>query len=515
MIPQPRTWCARLCALAVSCAWASFAHAGNSAQPAPPIPQAAAGSLPAQMQGPVKRLEAVLKAQGYDVARGATKLFTIADCKYPIAVIGNCLGNNPAAPYVIATVPLWSDEYVDNGMRNLLGPLPDKTWGTHRFDQREAVLVVGQLPPPAKYFGLQTYVFTRETQVNTSDPIYRSVTDPYMHQILFGTSSEPSRLVMFASIGNSNNDVVVKRQSGAAFSQQRAFVVSTDAALSRELTAALVRAGLCDKDNVFAEPVSGQVARLGLDREADDFMTVIRYAQPLDERAGNRWRQHPPLLVLRVRDKGAHASEPWPKPAYDPKTARPELALAGDLAQLVAAIKQRWGQPSAPSTSFESLQVSVDLIGQHCLLRPMNCLGDTQDADYQVSPALMPDANHVIAVAGTLGTRTGNATYVGLSVNWLSVLQGVSNLSDRDLAGSARPFASMVANSGKFYVQYFARDCRGIRPCQTITEQMVPRGEAVKVIQRNYVVPGSARGADPSQVLNPVAIVLDRAAMVR
>jgi hypothetical protein len=42
-----------------------------------------------------------------------------------------------------------------------------------------------------------------------------------------------------------------------------------------------------------------------------------------------------------------------------------------------------------------------------------------------------------------------------------------------------------------------------------ITEKQVPRGEAIKIIQRNYVVPGSARGADPTKVLNPVAIVLN------
>lgn len=490
-------------ALCVSAAHASDAQTPSLAENA--------NVLPAHLEGQVKRLEAALRARGYEVARGATKLFTIDDCKYPIAVLGNCLGNNPAAPYVIPTVPLWSDEYVDTTMKNLLGPLPDKTWATHRLDKRESLLVFGQLPPLGRYFGFQSYVFTRTGQINTSDPIYQQVTDPFLHKILFSPAPDPSRVVVFASIGNSDNNVTIRRQSGAVFNQQRAFLVSTDAALSRELTDVLVRTGVSAREDVFVEPVSSQVVRLGLGKAADDLVTLIRYAQPQNEQAGNRWRQHPPLVVLRVRDKNANATEPWPRPVYDPKTARPELAQSGNLAALVTAIKERWGQPAAAATSFESLQISLDLIGQHCLLRPMNCLGDTQDADYQVSPTLTIDDHRVIAVAGTLGTATGNATYVGLSVNWLSVLEGVSNLSNVDLRGSAASFAGTVANAGKFYVQYFARDCTGIAHCQVITEKMVPRGQVIKVVQRNYVVPGSARGADPHKVLNPVAIVLDGA----
>jgi len=246
-----------------------------------------------------------------------------------------------------------------------------------------------------------------------------------------------------------------------------------------------------------------------LGAEADDFTTIIRYAQPNDEQAGDQWRHQIPLAVLRVRDKNARATEPWPAPAYDPKTAHSELGLEGDLTALVAAVKQQWGQPSATVGQSQSLQLSVDLIGQHCLPRPMNCLGDTQDTDYQVSPSLSVDDGKVIAVAGTLGTATGNATYVGLSVNWMDVLKGVANVSDKDLQGSASRFSGAVGNTDKLYVHYFARDCTGLPDCFEITEDMVPRGGTVKLIQRNYIVPGTTRGPDPHQLLNPVTIVLD------
>lgn len=462
------------------------------------------------LQQTAKRLHARLGPRGYEVALGGTTLFTIDDCNYTVATIGNCMGPNPAAPYVIPVVPPWPDEYVDASMTNLLGPLPRQARGTYRLGNREAVLVLGWLPPPGKYFGIQSYVFSRKAQVNTADPIYTaSLADAAMHHVLFATAPDPSRVLVFSSIGNSHNNATIEAASGSAFNQRRAFLIATDQALAREITDALERARIADRDEVFVEPVSTAVARTGLDADADEFMTLIRYAHPEDEEAGNLWREHPPLLVLRIRDRAANATEPWPRPTYDSKGGQSELALQGSLDDLVAAVRQQWGQPTAPGGSFRSLQQSVDLIGQHCLVRPMSCLGDTQDADYQASPTVDLDDGKVIAVVGTLGTATGNASYVGLSVNWMSILKGVANVSDEALQGSAAAFSGTVANTDKFYLHYYARDCSGLAPCQEVTEAMVPQGDVIKIIQRNYVAPGTTRGADPDNVLNPVAIVLD------
>jgi len=496
-----------------------LAHAAtdgnNQGAGPPPWAQGLGQYQRAQLEAKVNRLQAELRSRGYDVARGATKLFTIADCQYAVAVLGNCMGNNPAAPYIMPTMPLWPDEYVDEGLRGVLGPLPDDNWATHRMDKREAVLVVGMLPPPARYFGFQTYVFSRAGALNTSDPIYqKTLADPVMHSLLFSVvPKSPSRVLTFSSMGNSINNVNIERQSGAAFNQRRAFVISTDQAMAREMTDAVVRARAAGESDVFNEPVSSSLVRLGLGANADDFMTIIRYAQPDDEDAAEAWRQERPIAVLRVRDRNVNATEPWPTPVYDRKTARSELGLADNLSALVAAIKQQWRQPGASVGPFVSLQLSVDLIGQHCLARPMNCLGDNQDTDYQLSPTVIPDDNTVIAVAGTLGTATGNATYVGLSVNRIADLTAVANASDEDVQGSASLFSKAVANTDKLYVQYFARNCTRISHCLTITEDMIPKGAAIKIIQRNYVVPGTARGPEPTQLVNPVAIILDRSSL--
>ncbi|MCM2350196.1 MAG: hypothetical protein NDI69_09245 [Bacteriovoracaceae bacterium] len=84
-------------------------------------------------------------------------------------------------------------------------------------------------------------------------------------------------------------------------------------------------------------------------------------------------------------------------------------------------------------------------------------------------------------------------------MNWIPPLIGVLNRSIIDLAGSAESFAGTVNNTDKFYVQYFARNCTSVANCTEINEATVPSGELIKIIQCNYVVPGTTRGTDPAR----------------
>ena len=471
----------------------------------------AVAQVPPSLEQKVQNLQSELTAKGYEVARGQWHLFTIDDCRFAIASMGFCMGNNPAAPYVISTVPHWDDEFSDEHLKDLLGPAGDEWW-TYRLGEREALVVMGLLPPPGAYFSLITYAFTRQGAPDTSQPLYQALTDPFMRSMIFLTSPNPSRALVFSSLSDSNNNVVIKRQSGAAFGQERFFVITPDAGLERDLTDALLRAGVPDRNQVFAERISPEIARIGLGSEADDFMSVIRYAEPKEEAAGDQWRRQLPLVVLRVRDtNAARPAEPYPAPTREERVGNSELALANNVEKLAQAVKERWGQSSAAEGTFQSLLSTIDLLGEHCLQRTRDCLGDNSDADYQISPTGSLDAGQVLAVAGTLGTVTGNATYVSLSVNWIPPLQGVLNISHKELQGTAALFGKDIGSANKLYVHYFARDCSGLESCSEVTEQMVPRGGSLKIVQRNYVVPGSARGADPTRVVNPVLIVLDGA----
>jgi hypothetical protein len=487
----------------------------------PVDPMSKVNRLPAALEQRVRALRADLEGSGYQVARGYWTLWDVDDCKYSLRTVGFCYGQNPTAPYVLAVVPRWRDEFFDRRSQHMLIAPQRNMAPTYRLDEREALVVVAEMPPPARYFGIQTNVFTRLATLNEADPIYRQVQDPLLRDILFATSPDPARRMLFSSIGNSINNVVIEEQTGQPWQagQQRYFVITPDESLAEEITEALRRAGV-EANHVFTEPVAPALVKLGLGAGADDLITAVRYALPDDEVLGQQWRERLPLTILRVRDTSGSTLEPFAIPDYEGRTSNyDEHALEADLKALIAAVKDYWNQPDATEGLFFSAFRRLDLVGQHCLgypvtdpLRgPMNCLGDTQDADYQINiESLRLDPDTVIAVMGTLATETDNATYVSVSINWFPELVAVKNLSDIDLRGTAAPFADALGdNAGLFYVHYLARDCSGLDPCVEIPTKLVPRGGLIKVIQRNYVVPGSRRGPDPYKLLNPVALVFD------
>ncbi|MDE3186197.1 MAG: hypothetical protein KGM96_01570 [Acidobacteriota bacterium] len=502
------------------CFGVSLAWAGDRAAAATD-PLSNINRLPAALERTVGLLRTDLNANGFAVARGYWTLWGVNDCKYPLQSVGYCYGNNPTAPYVLAVVPTWKDEYVEQKFHHLLNESLRNMNAIHRLDQREALVVVAQLPPEARYFGIGSNVFTREAAFDpntTTDPIYPKVTDPLLRSILFGASPDPSRRMMVASIGNSTNNAVIEKQTGETpWSRPAYFVITSDADMEAEMINALEHAGASSSD-IFTEPVAPELVKLGLDRSADDLITYIRYSMPVDKVAGEQWRQTLPLTILRVRDVSSRRYDnPLPIPAYGLRTANyDENQLTSDFAALRDAVIANWGQQTQATVApFFSGYKYLDLIGQHCLgypdptRGPMDCLGDSPDADYQISASAQIDDGQVIAVVGTLSKETGNALYTSLSVNWFPELVGVANIDDTELKGSASGIPGAPSNSDLFYVYYVARDCTGLTHCIEIPTKLVPAGEIIKFIQRNYINPGSVSGPDPAKILNPVTIVLD------
>ena len=480
--------------------------------------------LSPSLENKVQLFTADLLSKGYAIARGYWTLWGAEECKYPIQTVGFCYGNNPTAPYALAVVPQWRDESSDQSMHHVVSAFQRNMNALYRLDAQEALVVAAEMPPVARYFGLGSNVFSRETTLNTNDPVYKQPgLDGLMRGVLFATMPNPERMMMIASIGNSINNVVITGQTGEAWQagQQRFFVITPDADVADSVKAALLRAGVPSANDIFVEKVSPDVVKVGLGKSADDLMTYIRYAMPNNVAAGNEWRANLPLTVFRVRDvSGLRPANPFPVQGYDPRHWNfDEAVLAEDLDSLAAAVRSFWNQPAAPRFQSFSLFTGVDLVGQHCLgfpnpaRGPMNCLGDTQDSDYQISPSFSLDSGRVIAVLGTLGTETGNATYVSVSVNWFPQLVGLQNIDDNLLAGTAAPFAGALENDARlFYVYYVARDCSGLENCAEVSRRSLPAGALIKIIQRNYVTPGYARGPDPTKLLNPVTIALDGSA---
>jgi hypothetical protein len=320
--------------------------------------------------------------------------------------------------------------------------------------------------------------------------------------------------------------------------------------MDRSVRLALGQLGVSGS-NVFTDAIAkrfhragaagGELGPLGLDEHAPDFMTGLRYAMPVNEQAAVAWRANLPLTVLRVREppSSGRAAVPYEEVIADVRQAVNESFLQSDLQALVAAVQARaiggsWNLRvlAAPTMGQVPFMGNVEAwlghFGPHCRAIGENCLGDGQDASYFFMPPQPLDFGQVYAVVGTLGTKTGNATYNGLSINDASRLSGVGNVPDHDpaspdndLEGSASGYSSTVARHEMFFVHFFTRDCDAIRgltdgACTTITERMVPAITDMTAPGdpslhgfftaglRSYVKPGTARGPTTTFTRDPV-----------
>jgi hypothetical protein len=496
--------------------------------------------VPGRIESTAQRLTHKLQKQGYEVARGYFRVYRKQDCDYSYAIMKTCYANNPAAPYIMPVLPTWPDEWLDPNLYGVFGPTEKDYSTTFRFDPREAIVILAQMPPPAKYFGLQTNVFTRQGAFKLDSDHYIDINRDYSTLLSMFFADDPidtTRVQLLASLGNSINNVVIENKSSAAFDQQRYFVITPDQTMEEVVRGAFTDVGVGDHD-VFTEPIS-TLLQVGLERAADDFVTLIRYAMPDDEKqrhpASETWQQDLPLVVLRVRD---HRTDRPPVP-YSPvqldpmsKTDPPETALGDDLNSLVYAVCQRWGVscvlPSPPpafagTRVFSMVKVQtapVRMIGPECMPDGMNCLADTLDAAYNFGPKLPFSGQRVYAVVGALSTETGNATYVGLGINASKRQQGIDNVSGGELLGSADDYRSAVTNYDKFFVFYLARDCTKLEPwasqhCRSILEADLPdynptddNPDRLMVSLRDYIFPGSKRGPQAESVLAPYVIAV-------
>jgi hypothetical protein len=513
---------------------ASLLISGCSSDNNPANNPAPKNNVPASVEIKADRLTADITAQGYEVTRGYFKLYTVDDCTYSYAQMGTCYGNNPAAPYIMFGVQPWPEEFVDSATNVAFGQYYPGYSSTFRFDPREAIVILGLMPPPAAYFGLQTYLSTREGTFDTGSATYQYIATTFpavLPSFFTVVPGNQKRMQIAASLSNSNNNVVVERQSGASFDQERFFITTPDQFMDRKVREALARQSI-DAANIFTEPIPSTM-KTGLDEHADDFVFFMRYAMPQDNGGAgtpsDTWKKNLPLVVLRVRDPGTgRAPQPYGTFVPETRTAVAEGWLTADLTNLVAAVNNKWGQScvkpdcSDHAAGFIDLQSSpFNLVGNKCTDIGMNCLYDTQDTTYHSTQNLTLDNGEIYSVVGTLATETGNATYVGLSVNETLMVKGIVNVNNTLLKNTAVSYATTVSNTDKLYVYYFTRDCSGIEAltggnCFSVTEDMIPACSGsqtcdyMKLVQRRYIKPGTQRGPDPGPCLSPMVIKLKR-----
>jgi hypothetical protein len=499
-----------------------------------------------------------LKMSGFQVSQGYPKLYTFQDCidhTYPS--LKNCFLANPAAPYVLPVLKLWPDEYEDPAMVNAILETKPGYSATYRLDPREAIVIFGQMPPPGRYMGLQTFEFSQHGNWRDIDYDQWANTPnlPLPIQFLFDTiqPSNPKshRVVTTSALGDIVNNVVMERKSGYPFGETRYFIITPSDTTDKAVRAALQAQGVPD-DHIFTQHIPreddlGPIGPLGMGKNAIDFLTTFRYAVPENRKDADNWQSTLPLTILRVRASASLGPvKRYGLLTFEPRSANSEADLAEDLNDLIAEVCDSLSRANFTSTdcalpgpvSSLMLEMTYDLgwVGPYCRSIGMDCNADQNDMAFYLSASpLSLDSGQVIAVVGTLATETGNATYVGLAANDASMMAGVTNVLDSDLTdsegnvikglkGSADSYAGTVNNTGKLFVHYFTNKCdidifKGVPGWEDTCSQTLGVKAALGdpalqnkfiITLRNYIVPGTQRGADPSKLVTPRTLTFRR-----
>lgn len=491
-----------------------------------------------------------LTARGFQVSEGYALFYDKDACaKYTYPALHSCFGNNPVSPYVIPVVKAWPEEYVGPTPVNTFGEVRSGYTPVYRLDPRDAVIVYGQMPPPGKYMSLVTYEWSQHGRWKAKDYNQWANTPNVLPlSYLFSTippgDAGAERTWSLSTLGETVNNVVMQLKSGEdPFGKNRYIIITPSAGTDQAVRSVLQAQGVSD-DDIFTEQIPsrdefGPIGPLGMGKNAIDFWGLFKYV-PIDQDAAQEWwdsfqGDNPALKVMRVRAPASLGPvQRYDLLTYDQRTAISEAYLADDLQNLVNAVCDRvetgMGLHSAdcsqtpPASSFMA-DVLKDFgwAGPYCRKVNMWC-GDQPDAGLFGTGPLPLDAGQVYAVVDTLATETGNATYVGLSVNDLSTFLAPTGVTDPTLKGSADSYAATVANTGKFFVHYFTRDCTKLvnaqlvdreQDCTTINEDMVPKQGATDAMGdpalfgtfmaaiRDYIAPGTKRGPDTTQLLRP------------
>ncbi|NVB40079.1 hypothetical protein G6O69_19695 [Pseudenhygromyxa sp. WMMC2535] len=262
-------------------------------------------------EAPAEGLLAHFEDAGFRVQEGVVTSFTVADCE----LLDDCYGNNPSTPYLLFSVPAHPDQPVALGPGSVGGApkIPANMSSSYLLAANEVVVIHGQTPPAARYFGFTPYLFSR-------------------------VDGEGERISVFASLGDTLNLVNAGTGPGGPFSAEIAVIAGSDA------DAVAAARGALEAEGVPGEAINELVfpqalVDFGLDEQsADATMLLGRVALYEDAAAGAAYTEAPPLAVYRLTPEGSGAA----------------LAAPARTPRGMGSKRPRCCRPSTPSTRRSS-----------------------------------------------------------------------------------------------------------------------------------------------------------------
>jgi hypothetical protein len=379
--------------------------------------------------------------------------------------IASCFNDNPDTAYGYAVLP----QDVSKSL------IPKAT----RLAPTDAVVLLVQTPPPAKYFGFTPYLFQR-----------------YYPE---GPPSDPNgfkQVTVFQPLGDTANLVTLETAGNAAtpFSQLSVLVLTADSKTYADIANGLSGLGYpTDAVNLLTLPVDAVPLRMGLGSTADTYtiMGRVTYAEDPDELSA--YVAANPVSVLHLRPWQDRPLAKLPEPEWRvPGSGQPEPQSASE--SVANVVKRLMTTYRAGYRITEQTVTPIQTDPYTCVDEGIRCDADNPDALYTEDFFTPKTRKDKLLVVGVDHVYYGKATYFSHSPTTLDNQASIFGINDDWLR-------SMSDWRGHVYAFSVSYDCDGDPICVPIPEPSdgvpgIAFGDPFEVMARIYLEPGT--GTRPS-----------------
>lgn len=356
-----------------------------------------------------------------------------------------------------------------------LPPHPDVTPmqvpGYWQLGEDEAIVLVGQTPPPALYFSYEVFAISVPGIKNSRG----------------------------LAVGDAINIATIKTTGPDKYNRPVVIIITGHRETERRVRAAVLRAGYPDAI-INVAPISPIIAPLGAGDGGSWFAFAHRIAASLDKEALKDYARNSSYTVFRVKPNQPLAPDPEPVPVLRVRgTGHTEMELYPSLKLLRQAILKRYAGMPAEELDTKITQTNQPPDGHEAiaenpyvaLQRGRDAWGASRDnANLNSYPnfRLRDGVNEFAIVYGANHQTTGKATYASFTPyvdkdRWLGLPDGTrtSNTYDGDgqPGDSARRFlcpddASKCPDDVQYlYAWKVARHCNGEAFCLELRAEFV------------------------------------------
>lgn len=387
--------------------------------------------------------------------------------------VTTCFGNNANAPYAVLTIPPAPNQDPAEGQEPSIGYDTNNPnnypanvnaiipGATFKLRPDEAIVLIGQTPPPAYYFSFRSYRCLVENKPEKD----------YSDYITIGNDDTGLYHMIFASLGDtlSNADIwtdnTPQGSVGYPFDSSTIIISSADKSVNQQIRDALGDSGyswkIMNDDNIPMKLVN-----MGLEKGKDNFVFVMRAQLWAQQEIGNAYIKNIDkyFKAFRITPKIPFTvQDPWPIPYRKMReTYATEFQIVptalDDLNHLRNNIIQKYGTNEYNHVDLNTDKWIID--GYEGILQDVNVYGDDTDALYLSTDKFQfKTDDDFLIVYGINHEQTGKATLCQSSFYGAELWNGVAGAfyTVQFPNSAAEFFPEGYENAKNYYAFKFAR----------------------------------------------------------